>query len=128
MSIFWIGGPNKIVPEEKIIKEMFEDRFFLPGIIHGGEDYLIRVYLNDVGYEDEPDEFIVEYLTRDLISRAHKADPSHSQIFNEILLEEVENFTCRNDGSGEFAALVEVWPKAISMTNDDLVRWAKFEK
>ena len=124
MSIFWLGGPEKIVSEEKIKREMYEERIFLPGIIHGGENYLIRVYLNDVGYEGDPDEFIVEYLTRDLILKAHEADPSHTSIFNEIIIDEAENFVCSNDGSGEFAALVDVWPKAVQLSNDDIVCWA----
>ena len=125
MSIFWLDGPKEVVSDAKIKKEMFEDRIFLPGIIHGGKDYLIRVYINDVGYEDEPDEFIAEYLTKDLILKAHVEDPSHESIFNEILVEEAENFACHNDGSGEFATLVEAWPEAIVMSNDDLVNWAK---
>lgn len=125
MSIFWLGGSERIVPDTEIKKEMFQDRIFLPGIIHGGEDYLIRVYINDVGYEDEPDEFIAEYLTRDLILKAHKEDPSHEQVFNEVLLDEAENFACYNDGSGEFATLVEAWPEAIEMSNSDLVDWAE---
>lgn len=125
MSIFWIGGPNKIIPDDEIRPEMYEDRIFLPGVIHGGEDYLIRVYLNDVRSEGEPDEFVAEYLTRSLILKAHDEDPSHEWPFEEILTCEAENFACYNDGSGDFASLVEAWPEAVVMSNADLVDWAK---
>ena len=125
MSIFWLGGEEKIVPDEEIKKEMYEDRIFVPGIIHGGDDYLIRVYLNDVCNEGDPDEFIVEYLTRDLILEAHEEDPDHADVFYSRLLEGAENFACYNDGSGDFATLIEVWPKSIKMSNSDLVDWAE---
>lgn len=124
MSIFWLGGPKRIVTPDELKKEMFEDRFFKPGIIHGGEDYLIRVYINDATSENEPDEFVVDYLTKDLITKAHTADPMHTEFFEEIINTEAENFGCYNDGTGDFAALVEEWPKAVPMTNDELVSWA----
>jgi len=124
MSIFWLGGPERIVADRELRPEMFEDRFFLPGLIHGDEDTLIRVYLNDVWNEGDPDQFVVELLSRTLILEAHKLDPSHGQIFSEKLVEEAENFACLNDGTGDFATLVEVWPKAVVMSNQDMVDWA----
>ena len=125
MSIFWLGGPKEVVPQDRITKEMYEDRYFLPGVIHGGNDYVIRVYLNDVGYEGDPDEFVIEYLTRDLVLKADKEDPSHDRIFNEILTCECENFVCYNDGSGDFATLIVVWDRSVVLSNADLVKWAK---
>ena len=124
MSIFWLGGKNEIIPPEQIKQEMFEDRIFLPGVIHGGEDYLIRVYLNDICNENDTEEFIVEYLTKDLIRKAHQEDPTHGDLFYATLLSEAENFACYNDGSGDFASLIEDWPKSVIMSNSDLVNWA----
>lgn len=124
MSIFWIGGPNVVIPENEITREMYDDRYFMPGIIHGDEDTIIRVYLNDAVGENDPDEFIVEHLTKDLILKAHTADPTHQEFFEETLSTEAENFACYNDASGDFATLWAEWPKAVAMTNDELVKWA----
>ncbi len=44
MSIFWIGGPEGVIVPMDQINATEEDRYFLPGVIHGGEDYLIQVY------------------------------------------------------------------------------------
>lgn len=124
MSIFWLGGPNVIIPDTEITREMYDDRYFMPGIIHGNEDTIIRVYLNDAVGENDPDEFIVEYLTKDLVNKAHTADPTHQEFFEEILSAEAENFACYNDGSGDFASLWAEWPKAATMTSDELAKWA----
>ncbi len=124
MSIFWLGGPMVIIPDKEITREMYDDRYFLPGIIHGDEDTIIRVYLNDAVGENDPDEFIVEHLTKDLILKAHTADPTHQEFFEEILSAEAENFACYNDASGDFATLWSEWPKAVTMTGDELAKWA----
>lgn len=123
MSIFHIGGPKRIVPKDEIKQEMYEDRYFLPGDIHGG-DYLIRIYLNDAVAEDDPDEFITEYITAELIKEAYAKDPEGGDVFNSVTYEGAENFACYNDGSGDFASLIEEWPHAIVMSNSDLVDWA----
>ena len=122
MSMFWLGGPKKVVSPEDIYSKMYEDRIFLPGVIHGG-DYLVWVYLNDAC--EDGDEFIVSYITKELILEAHQEDPEDGELFYEYLLDEAETFTCRNDGSGDFAAIVEAWPEAVEMDNSELVDWAK---
>lgn len=125
MSIFWLGGPNVVIPDNEIKREMYEDRYFKPGIIHGDEDTIIRVYLNDAVGENDPDEFIVEHFTKELIQKAHTADPMHQDLFGEILATEAENFACYNDASGDFATLWAEWPKAAALTNDELAKWAE---
>ena len=120
--MLWLGGPKKVVPSQDMCSEMYEDRIFLPGVIHGG-DYLVWVYLNDAC--EDGDEFIVAYLTKELILEAHKEDPEDDELFYEYLLEGAETFSCRNDGSGDFAAIVEAWPETVEMSNEDLVDWAK---
>lgn len=127
MSSFCIGGDPHIVPESSIRKEMFEDRYFLPGVIHGGEDYLINIYLNDAksGAPDDPESFEVNYFSKDLIFKAKNEDPSLGDDFYQILLTECESFGCSNDGTGDFASLIEEWPNSISMSNSDLVAWAE---
>ena len=125
MSIFWLGGPNVVIPDNEIKHEMYEDRYFKPGIIHGDEDTIIRVYLNDAVGENDPDEFIAEYLTKELIHKAHTADPMHQELFGEILAAKAENFACYNDASGDFATLWAEWPKAAALTNDELAKWAE---
>lgn len=130
MSIFWLDStPIKVNPQI-LNEEMFEDRYFLPGKIHGGEDYLIRVYLNDAHYEAEDgsdfDQFEVEYIPASLIIEADELDPLHGDAFRDHIAIHLESFGCPNDGeSGEFAAIVEAWPDAIPMTEQDLVDWAK---
>lgn len=123
--MFWLGGEKRIVPEEELKPEMYEDRIFLPGVIHGGEDYLVRVYLNDVANEGDPDQFVIEYLTKSLILKAYREDPDKEWPFNETLTCEAENYCCYNDGSGDFASLVEAWPQSVIMSNSDLVDWAR---
>lgn len=126
MSTFWIGGPKRIVMPEELKAEMFEDRYFLPGAIHGGEDYLIRVYLNDAHCDSENDasQFEVEYIGRELIREAYAKDSSLGDEFNSYICSYMESFGCRNDGSGDFASLVEAWPEAVSMSDSDIVAWA----
>ena len=118
------GGKCVIVPKEKLLPEMHEDRFFLPGIIHSGKDYLINVYLHD-NEEDEPDQFEVNYFTKGLILKAAQHDPSLGDNFWQYLICECETFECENDASGEFAALIEKWPDSIYMTHSELAEWAR---
>lgn len=126
MSIFYLGNSEpKIVLPEEILPGMYEDRYFLPGVIHGGEEYLIRVYLNDA-HSDEGDDhlqFEVDYITRSIIMEAKEEDPSLGDDFYQHLFN-AENFCCPNDGKSNFSDLVEEWPKAMYMTHSELVAWA----
>ena len=130
MSIFWLGNDESVkVPPEKLLPEMWEDRYFLPGTIHGGEDYVIRVYLNDAHSEspeyNDHDQFEVEYISRDLILEAYKEDPTCGDIFNEILAEGLESFAVPNDGKHDFGAIFDSWNESIPFTmNKELVLWA----
>ncbi len=129
MSIFWLGGkPDQPpFPETELSAEMFKDRYFKPGVIHGGEDYLIRVYLNDSHAEcpeyDDHNQFEVEYISRDLIKEAALLDPTLGEGFDETIFEGLESFGVPST-HGDFAALVEDWPKAVQMSNQDLLAWA----
>ena len=131
MSICWIGDNSVKIDSELLTGEMFEGRYFLPGIVHGDENYLICIYLNDAHYDDEEageyDQFEIEYIWRDLILDADVKDPSHGEVFNEIIAAGLESFGCPNDGEGDFADWFEAWPDAIKMSNDDIVKWAKDE-
>lgn len=120
MSIFNLGGTPEMVPEEKLTKDMESDRYFLPGVIHGGEDYVINVYLNT---DSDPVSFEVSYFTKDLIKEAFEKHPKCGFDFFQHLLSESESFGCYN-GTGDFAELVKAWPKATYMTHTELVKWA----
>jgi hypothetical protein len=127
MSIFSLGGNAVNVPEKAILEEMYQDRYFLPGTIHGG-DYLIRVYLNDAHCESEPAcdhyQFEIDYITKELITEARTIDPSLEEEFYEHLFN-AENFCARNDGSGDFVSLIEEWPASEYLTHSELVKWAE---
>lgn len=123
MSIFYLGGAPVMVPREAILPEMYEDRIFLPGTIHGG-DYLIRVYLNDSVGDDEPEEMIIEYLTREDILESLRRDPNTDDKFYEELLSRAESFACYNTASDDFATVIQNWPSAVKMSNSELVSWA----
>ena len=81
MSIFCLGGTEEIVPEDELLLEMCTDRYFKPGVIHGG-DYLIRVFMHD-------DVFEVEYITKDLIEKAWEQDPGCGERFEEVIDEDI---------------------------------------
>lgn len=117
---------NNIVPPEKLEKEMYTNRYFTPGIIHGGDNFLIRVHLNNNG-TGQSDQFIVEYISKDLIIRADREDPSHQKKFDKIIEEGLVSFASTN-GTGEFLSLFEMWPEAVKMNRCDLVAWAKRKK
>lgn len=133
MSTFYLGNPNpRIVSPEDLLPEMYEDRYFLPGVIHGGEDYLIRAYLNDSHaesgvYSDEEftdhAQFEVDYITKDLIMEAKEIDPDLGDEFYQHLFG-AECFGCANDGKSDFSALIDAWPKAMYLSHSELVDWA----
>lgn len=120
------GSRGRIVKREELLPEMFEDRFFKPGVIHGNEDMLYGVYLNDAkaGTEDDPDTFELAMITRETILEAAKAPKGE---LKSIIWSESESFGCRNDGSSEFCTIVDEWEKSSEMTDDELIRWAKTE-
>lgn len=127
MSIFWLNSGNTPVSGDSLFPEMHEDRYFLPGIIHGGTDYLIRVYLVDNGCL--PEQFDVSFISRDLILSAKGHDPSLGESFGCQLDECCINYGCYNEGDqcGDFRTLVANWPKSVEMSPEDLVGWAEGE-
>lgn len=125
MSIFWLGGKEEIFPSEELEPMRGRIRYFRPGIIHGCEEHLIRVSLNEDRGEGYPEEFEVEYLWRDDILAAANEDPTLTDKFWDYLQEHAENFGAENDGTGDFYSLCEEWPKSVAMTAQELVRWAK---
>ena len=126
MSIFWLGGAKRFVREEEILPFIYEERFFLPGVIHGGKDYVVNVYLYWAEQGENEGCWAVEvnYYTTALILKAHKADPTHTDYFSDILSSECERFVVENDGTGDFAELTEAWSQSVRMDNDALVKWA----
>lgn len=127
MSTFWLGGTPRKVPIEELSQEMYEDRFFMPGIIHGNEDVLICVCLNDSksGIGDDVDCFDVSYLTKSLILDAERRDPNRGDEFYDYLMSECENFGVYNDGGCDFPELVDAWKEGRRMTNYEICYWAK---
>lgn len=132
MSIFWIGNEYEMVPPDRLLPEMWEDRYFLPGILHGDDDYVIRVYLNDAHGENpacnDHDQFEAEYIDRDLILKAAKEDPSYGDIFNEVIAEGLESFGIPNDGDHDFNEIFKAWDESVPLTNEELVYWAEDER
>lgn len=118
------GSKGRVIKEEELLPEMFEDRFFLPGIIHGNEDMLYGVYLNDAkeGTAEDPDTFELVMITRETILEAAKAPKGE---FRQLIFAESESFGCCNDGSSEFSTIVDEWVKSSAMIDEQLICWAK---
>ena len=129
MSIFWIGNEHDMVPPDRLLPEMWEDRYFLPGTLHGDDDYVIRVYLNDAHGEcpacNDHDQFEAEYIDRDLILKAAEEDPSYGDIFNDVIAEGLESFGIPNDGDHDFNEIFKAWEESVPLTNEELVYWAE---
>ncbi|MBQ2389645.1 MAG: hypothetical protein II305_06295 [Clostridia bacterium] len=131
MSIFCIGGPEGvIVPEHELKFTPDEDRYFLPGIIHGSEDYLIQAYYwsNDEG--PKGDRIGLKYLHAEhILAWAEESTDNHGHLdtecFEELINEEAEEFVIENDGDGEFCSLNEVWDKSVNLDYEDIINWAK---
>lgn len=129
MSVFWLGNPTgEIVPKNEVKVTCDETRYFKPGILHGGEDYLLRVYW----YYQEEDEYPVaevQYLWKDEIRQFAKDAETNGNIDVSLFEEEVseccENFIVRNDGTAEFSILNDNWNKSIPMEIGELLEWAK---
>ena len=128
MSLFWLGGKPEKVSPDRLLPEMFEDRYFLPDTIHGDSDYVIRVYLNDAHSESpeykDHDQFEAEYIDRDLILKAYRNDPTCGTVFSDILAEGLESFGIPNDGGHDFNEIFNTWNESVPLTNRELVAWA----
>lgn len=127
--MFWIDGPKEVIPEEKITMKEDENRYFVPGTIHGG-DYLIQVYYCSNGSSPQGDRIGVKYLCPtdilDWEKRAKEPDGVFNKdIFEELLNEEAEEYVVENDGSGDFATLVEQWGNSHVWNYEEVIRWAK---
>ena len=130
MAIFWLGGPEgTIVQDSESNISPDEDRYFLPGIIHGGDDYVIEAnaYNNDGGAENEKIHIRYLYAT-DILewAKASLTDKGtlNEELFDECLCETRNQFIVDNDGSGEYFSLNEVWDQSIPMSHSELILWA----
>lgn len=131
MSIFDLNGPKKIVANEEIqITE--ENRYFFPGIIHGGGKYVIQAYGWDVGDRPEDKRVEVKYLyAEDIVELAKRYTWKEGYLNEEgfkegfkVLEEEAESFLVENDGEGGYYTLNQMWEKAESEDYEKLTKWA----
>ncbi len=130
MSIFWIGGPKGIiVPAEEIKFNPDEDRYFMPGAIHGSEDYIIQSYYWSNGEGSENDRIGIKYLYADsIVGWSKEAVDEHGvldeDVFAELINDNAEEFVVENDGTGDFVSLNEAWSKAFALSYRDIISWA----
>lgn len=129
MSIFWIGGPEGVIVPEDEINATEEDRYFMPGIIHGSEDYIIQVYYWSNGEGPEGDRIGAKYLWADSVlewaKEAENEDGSlNHAVFEELINEHAEEFVLENDGTGDFVTLNTVWNEALALNYSDVISWA----
>lgn len=129
MSVFWVGGPEGIIVPTDEINTTEEDRYFLPGIIHGGENYIIQVWGWNSG-SGEKDECIgVKYLfATDILNWAKEAARDGSldeELFGELINEKAEEFTVGNDGTGDFVTINEVWDQSLTLSYNEVITWAR---
>lgn len=133
MSIFCVGGPKDIIVPLCDINTTEEDRYFLPGTIHGGEDYIIQVYGYNVGDGSPEGERIeAKYLYAVALlawaKEATKEDGSlDMDMFEELLCENSEGFIIDNDGSGDFFTLNNLWDEARAWSYQDIISWAQLQ-
>lgn len=131
MSFFWIGGPEGvIVPAAEIKFHADEDIYFLPGTIHGSEDYIIQAYYWSNGKWPEGDRIGIKYLYADSIMEwAKEAVDEHGSlnhaVFEELINEHSEEFVVENDGTGDFVSLNDAWDKAFAWNYQDVIAWAR---
>lgn len=130
MSIFWIGGPEGIiVPTEDIKFNPDEDRYFMPGAIHGSEDYIIQAYYWSNGEGPECDRIGVKYLyANSILEWARESVNEHGfldeDVFAELINDNAEEFVVENDGTGDFVSLNEAWSNSFALSYQDIVSWA----
>lgn len=130
MSIFWVGGPEGIIVPTADINTTEEERYFPPGIIHGGGDYIIQVYGWNAGSGPKDERIGVRYLfARDVLEwSAEAAKPTGSfdkEMFEELINEKSEEFVVDNDGSGDFFTLNSLWDKAFPWSFPEVISWAQ---
>lgn len=127
MSIFCLGTPpGRVIPVSEYNLSMDEDRFFLPGVIHGG-NYLIHIFAYGGGDCDKID---ASYVTAADILKAQKAATAldgtfFDDIFIDMLDELSEHFICDNLPDDPcFATLNAQWGNSRTMTSEELIEWA----
>lgn len=133
MAIFWIGGPEGVIVPSEELNTTDDDRYFLPGVIHGSEEYIIQAsaYNNDGTAEGE--KIHIRYLYAvDILEWVKQSMNDNGTLncdaFEECLCESRDQFIVDNDGSGDFVSLNNVWDKSISMDYADLVVWAMWKE
>lgn len=129
MSIFWIGGPEGVIVPEDEINATEEDRYFMPGIIHGSEDYIIQVYYWSNGEGPAGDRIGAKYLwaasVLEWVKEAESEDGSFNHaVFEELINNYAEEFVLENDGTGDFVTLNTVWDQALPLSYSDVIKWA----
>lgn len=129
MSIFWIGGPEGIILPTEQVRTTSDNVYFVPGIIHGSEDYLIEAWGYNNEGTPEGERIGINYLPSihilawaDIASESGAFDPD---VFEELINEHAENFVVDNDGTGDFVSLNEVWGQAKQWSYADVIAWAK---
>lgn len=132
MSIFSIGTPNgRVLNEKEIVSCTEEDMYFVPGVIHGGEDYLIQAHGYSVGERPEDHRIELKYLFDHQIeewkAKATRDDGSlEESIFEECILTEAETFIVDNDGATtDFEELNNCWDFANNWNYTDVISWAE---
>lgn len=127
--MFWIDGPKEVIPEEKITMKEGEDRYFVPGTIHGG-DYLIQVYYWSNDSSPKGDRIGVKYLyPTDILVWEKEATEAKGvfdkDIFEELVNQEAKEYVVENDGSSDFATLVKQWGNSYVWNYEEVIHWAK---
>lgn len=127
--MFWIDGPKEVIPEDKITMKEDENRYFVPGTIHGG-DHLIQVYYWSNGSSPQGDRIGVKYLyPTDILVWEKEATEAKGvfdkDIFEELVNQEAKEYVVENDGSGDFATLVEQWGNSHVWNYEEVIHWAK---
>lgn len=127
--MFWLDGPNEIIPEERICMKEDENRYFVPGTIHGG-DYLIQAYYWCNDNRPQGDRIGLKYLypTDILEWELQSRDATgvfQEDVFEELINEKAEEYIVENDGSGDFASLVKHWENSHAWSYEEALHWAK---
>lgn len=131
MSIFWIGGPEGIIVPTENIKATEDDRYFMPGILHGTEDYILQSYYWSNGEGPENDRIGIKYLWASSVlewaqEATNKDGSLNEAIFAELINEHAEEFVVENDGTGDFVSINEVWDQALALSYTDVIAWAQY--